>query len=424
MDQKKTVVIGIDGVPYRLMKDLSDKNVMPNFRMLQKEGNFCKMQSSIPELSSVSWSTIITGVNPGTHGIFGFTDFIEGTYSLCFPNFRNLKSKAFWQRDSKKYIIINVPSTYPAQEINGFLVSGFVALDLEKAVYPSKFVATLKKLGYKIDVDAQKGHESAMLFLNDLFETHKKRIKTYRYFWDKVGIDWDVFTIVFTGSDRLGHFLWNSYEDPNHEYHSEFMRYFELVDEEIGYINSKLGEDDSLIMLSDHGMESVKTNVNINRYLVEEGFCSLDNDPKKNYNNIKEGTKAFALDPARIYLNKKDRFPRGRIKKNEEAGLKEELIDLFSQLKMDGSPVIKRIHDKKEIYHGPHIDNAPDLILQPNAGFNLKGSVLKKEVFDKDIFTGKHTQEDAFLYFKGEIDLPDNLSVEHVMNLIIGRDTN
>ena len=424
MEKKKTVIIGIDGVPYRLMKDLSDRDVMPNFKELRKEGNFCNMQSSIPELSSVSWSTIITGVNPGTHGIFGFTDFIEGTYSLRFPNFRNLKSKAFWQKDSKKYIVINVPSTYPAKEINGFLVSGFVALDLEKAVYPPKYVETLKKLGYKIDVDAQKGHESTALFLKDLFETHKNRIKTYRYFWDKAGIDWDVFTVVFTGSDRLGHFLWSAYEDPKHEYHSEFLRYFELVDEEIGHINKKIGEEDSLIMLSDHGMESVKTNVNINRYLVEEGICSLDNDPKKNYNNIKEGTKAFALDPARIYLHKEGRFPRGHIKKNNETELKEELIDLFSQLKINGNPVIKRIYDKEEIYHGPYIDNAPDLILQPNSGFNLKGSVLKKEVFDTDIFTGKHTQEDAFLYFKGEVDLPDNLNVEHVMDLIVGRDVN
>ena len=424
MEKKKTVIIGIDGVPYRLMKDLSDRDVMPNFKELRKEGNFCNMQSSIPELSSVSWSTIITGVNPGTHGIFGFTDFIEGTYSLRFPNFRNLKSKAFWQKDSKKYIVINVPSTYPAKEINGFLVSGFVALDLEKAVYPPKYVETLKKLGYKIDVDAQKGHESTALFLKDLFETHKNRIKTYRYFWDKAGIDWDVFTVVFTGSDRLGHFLWSAYEDPKHEYHSEFLRYFELVDEEIGHINKKIGEEDSLIMLSDHGMESVKINVNINRYLVEEGFCSLDNDPKKNYNNIKEGTKAFALDPARIYLNKEGRFPRGHIKKNNETELKEELIDLFSQLKINGNPVIKRIYDKEEIYHGPYIDNAPDLILQPNPGFNLKGSVLKKEVFDTDVFTGKHTQEDAFLYFKGEVDLPNNLNVEHVIDLIVGRDVN
>ncbi len=418
MEKKRTAIIGIDGVPFRLMEDLSDRGIMPNFKDLRKNGIFRKMQSSIPELSSVSWSSIITGNNPGTHGIFGFTDFIKGTYSLCFPNFRNLKSKAFWQRDSRKYIVINVPSTYPAQEINGFLVSGFVALDLEKAVFPSKFVSTLNNLGYRIDVDAQKGHESKPLFLKDLFETHKNRIKTYRHFWDKAGIDWDVFMFVFTGSDRLGHFLWDAYEDPNQEFHSEFLRYFELIDEEIGYIKSKLREDDALIMLSDHGMESVKTNVNINRYLTEEGFCSLDKDPKKNYNNVREGTKAFALDPARIYLHKKGKFPRGHIKTDEEVKLKEELIDSFSRLKMNGTPVIKKIFDKEEIYHGSYLDKAPDLILLPNPGFNLKGSVLKEEIFDKDIFTGKHTQEDAFLYVRGDADLPDDLNVEYVMNLL------
>jgi predicted AlkP superfamily phosphohydrolase/phosphomutase len=418
MEKKRTVIIGIDGVPYRLMEDLSDRGVMPNFKDLRKNGTFRKMQSSIPELSSVSWSSIITGNNPGTHGIFGFTDFVEGTYSLRFPNFRNLKSPAFWQKDSRKYIIINVPSTYPAQEINGFLVSGFVSLDLEKAVYPSKFVSILKELGYRIDVEAQKGHESKPLFLKDLFETHNNRIKTYRYFWDKAGIDWDVFMFVFTGSDRLGHFIWDAYEDRNHESHSEFLRYFTLIDEEIGYIKSKLREDDALIMLSDHGMESVKMNVNINRYLSEQGFCILGNDPKKNYNNVKEGTKAFALDPARIYLHKKGKFPKGHIKEDEEFKLKEELKDLFSRLKMNGEPVIKEIYDRKDIYHGIYMEQAPDLILSPNAGFNLKGSVLKKEIFDKDIFTGKHTQEDAFLYIKGDVDLPDDLNVEFIINLL------
>jgi predicted AlkP superfamily phosphohydrolase/phosphomutase len=91
---------------------------------------------------------------------------------------------------------------------------------------------------------------------------------------------------------------------------------------------------------------------------------------------------------------------------------------------MNGEPVIKRIYDKEEIYHGSFTEKAPDLILSPNAGFNLKGGVLKEEIFDNDIFTGKHTQEDAFLYFRGNIDLPDNLSVEHVLDLIIGRDIN
>ncbi|MFW9973311.1 MAG: alkaline phosphatase family protein, partial [Candidatus Odinarchaeota archaeon] len=65
------VILGIDGVPFDLMNKLSNSGVMPNFNQLKKEFYFNKMKSSIPHISSVSWSSIITGKNPGEHGIFG-----------------------------------------------------------------------------------------------------------------------------------------------------------------------------------------------------------------------------------------------------------------------------------------------------------------------------------------------------------------
>jgi len=55
----KTVIIGLDGVPYHLMDELSDKGVMPNFKKLKDKGIFKEMESAIPEISSVSWSSII-----------------------------------------------------------------------------------------------------------------------------------------------------------------------------------------------------------------------------------------------------------------------------------------------------------------------------------------------------------------------------
>ena len=56
--------------------------------------------SSIPEISSVAWSSAITGVNPGKHGIFGFTDLAKGSYITTFPNYLALKAPAFWEQDS------------------------------------------------------------------------------------------------------------------------------------------------------------------------------------------------------------------------------------------------------------------------------------------------------------------------------------
>lgn len=401
---RRLVIIGIDGVPFRLIEDLSDRDVMPNFKELRKNGIFTKMESTIPEISSASWSSIITGENPGEHGVFGFTDLIPGTYTISFPNFRNLKSPAFWQTEkNKKHVIINVPSTYPASEINGFIVSGFVSLDLEKAVQPKSYVKDLDEMGYKIDVDSKKAHKSIMAFLKDLKATHKKRVELYRKMWDK--IKWDNFMFVLTGSDRLEHFLWNAYEDKDHEYHDDFLEYFRSADEVIGEIYHRLSEDDRLIMLSDHGMEQIKTNVNLNTYLEKNGFLKTGDKPSKRYNNISDKTKAFALDPSRIYLNKKGKYPKGYVQKEQEQSVIEELVDLFSNLKKNGDKVIKKIYKKDEIYKGKNIDQAPDLVLLPNHGYSLRGSIGKEEIFEiDDKIVGMHTQPDAFLYVmnKGE----------------------
>ena len=74
----RNIILGIDGVPFELMNSLSQKGIMPNFKELKDSYYFKEMKSSIPHISSVSWSSIITGKNPGEHGIFGFSELIPG----------------------------------------------------------------------------------------------------------------------------------------------------------------------------------------------------------------------------------------------------------------------------------------------------------------------------------------------------------
>jgi predicted AlkP superfamily phosphohydrolase/phosphomutase len=377
------------------------------------------MESSIPEVSSVSWSSIITGRNPGEHGIYGFTEIIPNTYTISFPNSKNLRSPPFWQINNKRSVIINVPSTYPAQKINGFIVTGFISLDLQKSVYPKEYIDTLNNMNYKIDVDSKKAHKSTQLFFKDLLSTLEKRIELYQYLWDK--IKWDTFMLVFTGTDRLEHFLWNAYEEKNHEFHQQFLKYFQKIDEVIGDINKKLKDSDSLIMLSDHGMGKIKTDINLNTLLSENDFLKLANNPNRGYNNINEGTKAFAMEPARIYINKKGKYPKGEVKKSEEEEIITELIDLFSKLKYKDEKVIRKIWKKQEIYHGQFIENAPDLVLLPYNGYSLRGSIKEKPLFYKDnIINGMHTQQNAFLFIKNKDKtdvIPKNPNVEHIITI-------
>lgn len=415
----RKIIIGLDGVPHRLIQNLSQKGLMPATKKIIEEGTFTQMQSSLPEISSVAWSSIITGQNPGEHGVFGFTELIPGSYTLSFPNFKSLKTKTFWQQNpDKKYVLINIPFTYPVGKINGFIVAGFVALDLERATYPQEYLPKLQEISYEIDADTNKAHKSISLFLDHSFQVLEKRVKLYRYFWDK--IDWDVFMFVFTGTDRLGHFLWDAYEDEQHEHHESFLKFFKRIDEIIGEIDSRKGHEDLVVLLSDHGFRLSNTAVNINNLLQETGFLSLTNQSlkEKNYNAITKNSQAFALDPARIYLNMKGKYPRGSVTEQEKEKVLTDLIDFFENLQYKQEKVVKNIFRKEEIYQGRFLELAPELLFLPTDNFTLKGSISKRYSFEKDTFPGRHSQEDAFFIINRKVRVPEDFSVADVLNLI------
>ena len=391
----KTVIIGLDGVPFGMLKDLAEAGVMANTAELISEGIFKKMYSSIPEISSVAWSSIITGQNPGQHGIFGFTDLSPHSYKMRFPNFNDLKSPPFWSLAKNKSVIINVPSTYPVKDMNGVHISGFVSIDINKSVHPAFLIPQLESLGYRIDVDSEKAHTDLNLFLRDLDETLTARIKTAKYLWDYT--DWQTFMLTFTGTDRLMHFLWDAYEDNNHKYHDAFLEHFRKIDQAVGEIYSKLTGDDVLIMLSDHGFEKLEKDVYVNYLLASEGFLTFRPNTEPKLVNINSTAKAFALDPARIYINQKGKYSAGGIEADDKGACLKELENLFGSLQIDGRKVIKHIYRKQDIYAGPYLEDSPDLVLIAEKGFNLKGAMNIQELASKGPFTGKHTYEDAFL---------------------------
>jgi len=398
---KRTVIIGLDGMPHRLIKDLSENGTMPNVKALIKEGVFRQMESSIPEVSSVAWSSIITGKNPGEHGIFGFTDLAPGTYRTVYPNFSTLKTASFWERKSTgRSVIINVPSTYPARELNGVLIAGFVALDLEKATYPRSLVPRLQKMDYRVDVDSQKAHQSLGFFLRDLDRTFQARISAYRYLWNKE--TWDTFMLVFTGTDRLAHFLWDAYEDEGHKHRLAFMDHFRQIDKVVGEIVQQLTEKDTVILLSDHGFESLEKDIYVSFFLRQRGYLKFKDDDAHNLKAIAQGTRAFALDPARIYLNLKGKYPQGSVEPQDRNAVLDDLENAFRALEIEGKKVIKRVYRKEELYEGPQAYRAPDLVLLANEGFNLRANVRAKQLWGKGVFMGKHSQNDAFLLVRDD----------------------
>jgi len=398
----RVCVIGLDGVPHSLLKDLVGRGVMPAAAGLFQKGSLQRMKASLPEISAVSWSDFMTGKNSGQHGIFGFTDLKPGTYDLRFPNFLDLKAPPLWERlseQNKRSIVINQPATYPARRLNGILVSGFVAVDLAKAVYPPQRKSVLEDLGYVIDVDTVKIREDPSFLWSELSRTMEGRKKAFDLFWKE---DWDYFEFVITGTDRLHHFKWNAGGDTNHPDHEKFLDYYRKVDDLIGEIAASFlkltGGDQGLYFLSDHGFCGIKQEVYLNSWLEKEGFLRFAAAHPRGLEDISDEAAAFALDPNRIYLNLKGKFPKGSVSASEAGPLKDDIRQKIEKLEYGGQKVVRRVFDARDVYSGPHVPSGPDLIVLSEPGFDLKGSVKKRETFGRSSFQGMHTWDDAFFW--------------------------
>lgn len=422
--ENRVCVIGLDGVPFDLLLDLARKGILSAIGRIIDSGHLHRMKASLPEISAVSWTDFMTGSNPGTHGIFGFTDLKPGTYDLRFPNFLDVRVPTLWDKlneKGKKCIIINQPSTYPARKVNGVLISGFVAIELAKAVYPYSLKADLEQLGYQIDIDTLRARENHGFLWQELIKTLMGRQKAFNLFWEE---EWDYFELVITGTDRLHHFLWKAYEDPDHPHHQNFLDYYRQIDRLVNKIYASFrktaGDEENIFLLSDHGFTGIRQELYLNAWLQKEKFLKFENSAPKGLEDISSKSVAFALDPSRIYLNYKEKFPKGSVRQGEQKALKEEISRKLEKLEFEGKRVVRKVFLAKDIYSGPLVAKGPDLIVLSEPGFDLKGSVKKKEIFGRSPgLQGMHTWDDAFFLAKN--DFEQDLCISDIARIILER---
>lgn len=404
-DRRRALIIGLDGVPHTLMKRFVGEGIMPNTRALIETGTLSRMSTSLPEVSSVAWTTFMTGVNPGKHGIYGFMDLRPKTYDMFFPDFKFVKAETMWEflgKSGRRSIVVNIPSTYPARELNGLLISGFVAIDLKKATYPQSYVPMLEQMGYRLDVDATKARESMDLFAEDLRATLKAREEALLHLIEKEA--WDLFIATISETDRMHHFLWAASDDPSHKYHDFFIEIYRWIDRIIGKLYERVDRETAIFMLSDHGFTHIKSEIYLNKWLEQEGYLRFQKTPPEALKDIAEGTRAFNQDPARIYINLKGKYPKGCVNPGREyESLREEIKGKLYDLKVDGAAVVKKVYYKEELFSGPEFEFGPDIVVLSNYGFDLKGAVNKTAVTGRGIFTGMHTQDDALFFVSRDL---------------------
>jgi len=244
--------------------------------------------------------------------------------------------------------------------------------------------------------------------MHDLFET--LAVHTDVMLSLAEDLPWDLFIGVITGTDRLHHFFFDAAEDPDHPFHADFMNYYSLVDSFFAKFLRQTGADTRLIVLSDHGFTRLKTQVYINRILRNLGYLSFIRREPQSLEEMHAQSKAFALDPNRIYLNSRDRFRDGVLDSAQKlefrAKLKRELETMtlcdVGVIAPDGEErpedsLFLEVRTAEEVYDGECLTIAPDLVLIPRTGYDLKGTINFPVAARKDIFTGAHTHDDAFL---------------------------
>ncbi len=400
--KRKLFALSIDGVPFSLLREAFAKEEMPEFGRLSREGAFVRMNSVIPTISSVAWATFMTGVNPGKHNVYGFVDRDE-EMRFTIASSRALKAKTLWQRlnqRSKRTIVMNLPVTYPPMPVNGILVSGFLGSTLDRSAYPQQVAARLKDMGYIIDPDPWKAKEDREGFLEDCFAALRARKEAALEFMEKE--DWDFFMLHVMGTDRVNHFYWDGYEDEGSPYHERFWGFYREVDQAMAEVRAALPKGCKFLILSDHGFCRIKREVDVNAYLCEQGVLNFK-ERSKEPADIDPVSKAYSLIPGRIYINLRGRELTGTVEPEEYEGLREEITESLLDFTdpETGAAVIEQVYKREELYDGPCLDRAADLIAHPYRGYDLKAKMEESPLFSLSHRVGMHTYDDASLFIEG-----------------------
>jgi predicted AlkP superfamily phosphohydrolase/phosphomutase len=411
-------ILGLDGSPLPLLQRLMRSGDLPNLARVFERGSSVEMNSSLPDVSAVAWTSVNTGMNPAKHGIYGFVDRKPGTNSMEVMTAGHVRAKTIWQLASdagRRSVAINVPLSFPPQSINGVVISDFLAPSLGKAVYPTTLLPTLEAIGYRIDTDPWAARQSLDAFAEDFRITAERRADAVVHLMDTEA--WEFFMVVFMETDRLHHFMWQYMETNDPVYAPKFTAAYRQIDEIAGRIISKLRDDDELIIMSDHGFTTLLKEVYLNVWLEQEGFLEFLPDKDKGLESLSPATRAFSLDPGRIYVNLQGREPGGTVPRNELAAILSDLEFRLRNLRDpdSGDPIVKDVYRADDIYHGPYRDRAPDLLVMPHDGFDVKGTFESSAITGRGKLVGMHKYDNATLFIRNHKVTVDHASVHDVL---------
>ncbi|WP_428565437.1 MAG: alkaline phosphatase family protein [Solidesulfovibrio sp. DCME] len=398
--RKRLVVLGLDGLPHDLATSLAACGSCPNLARLLAQ-NATTIEAELPELSPVNWTSVITAAGPGRHGVFGFVGIDPATYTLGPVDAAAIRVPTLMDRLTKAGLtakIVNLPCAAPVKPLRGAIIAGFPETDLARAVHPPELAQNLRLAGYSLEADTSRGASDFDALARGLRKTLASRRAALEMLW--AGGDFDLFLLVATETDRLFHFFFPAVAHPEHALHAAVLDLLADWDRLVGLVLDRydaLPEPKRLIALADHGFTELATEVDLNVWLAKRGLLLTTPGARNQWDAhiAPHQTAAFALDPGRIYINTKERFARGVFHEHVAQKLARELRDELLALTFEGAPVMEAVYLAEEIYDGPQLRRAPNLICLGRPGLSLTAKFDRTELFGRFGRTGCHSAHGA-----------------------------
>ena len=381
----KILILGFDGASPKLIDEWIDE--LPVLRAFRKQGVLGQTIPPIPAQTPVAWTTFMTGKNPGNHGIFSFAMREHGMYKRKIIGPEMVKSRTLPQilrAAGKRVATINIPMD-DLQEVRGLVIPGF--LSRSEGIPPSSIKEKIKRK-FKIDkLQGDLGIETLDrveaepdVFFEKVNEITDEMAEVCLYLLQRE--EWDFFMPVFMGLDRIQHFFWKNIDrsHPRYEenrYSESVKSFYAKVDKVAGRFLESVDEDTLVMVVSDHGFCPVHTEVVVNNYLEEQGFLK-----RRSERIDMEKSKAISYGYGDIWLNVKGRELKGIINPNEEyETTRNEIIEYLKTITIDGEKPFKDIRRREELWWGPYVNEAPDLTIIFNVGYQ---AARRPEITDKN----------------------------------------
>ncbi len=425
----KVLVIGLDGVTFDLLGPWIQAGELPSLQKLLSQGAAGTLRTTLPPISSSSWSSFLTGVNPGKHGLVDFVYPGADSYKVSMINAASRRTRALWNwlNDAGyKVGLLGIPTTYPTEPVDGFMISGFLAPGPESEwAYPAELKQELRaELGEFLLSPDERYRSSRWLdrFLDDLTASVENRTQAALYLMRNK--PWDLFAVVYWDTDMVQHETWRLL-DPDHPRHDaaeaaahreKILAFHRKVDADVGRLLSEVDPDTLVVVMSDHGFGPVHSFFLTNNWLSSIGMLQFKRSPGTAFKRLlfrlgftplgmfrlakalgmaslrrkvrfqqKSGllnrvflsfddvdwarTRAFSIGSfGQVYVNLAGVRPQGIVQPGQEyQELREQLVREALALRdpRTGEPLVERVYRREEIYSGPYIARTPDLIVQP-----------------------------------------------------------